>query len=292
MGRTRKADKPAQEAAAPVPPPPPPPPPKPPAAPLTRRAVVWRWLWQFVFPLLLGAALLGAVLWGGAKARDLLREQDPRLLAFADLECDPPPGLTRRQFLDEAQYLAQLPDRLELLDPDVATRITRALEAHPWVDRVERVVLPPEGPRAVLRYREPALAVARPPRVVDRKGVLLPTSAGREGLPVFTEALPAPGQPGKPWGGLRVKAAARVAGLVGPHLKPLGLAGCEVEVLNNEVTLRGKALVVRWGRAPGQEGPGEPTGKVKLQRLLGQKWPAGAEVDLRPLAGARSVVRK
>src|SRR5262245_55930273 len=98
-----------------------------------------RWLGQFVLPLLLGAGLLGGLLWAGRLARGHRRGRGGHSFAVADLECDPPPGLTRRQFLEEAQYLAGLPDRLDGVGADGPERLASALALHPWVARVARV---------------------------------------------------------------------------------------------------------------------------------------------------------
>ena len=70
-----------------------------------------KWLVQFLLPLLLGAGLLGGLLLAGHLARERLRQRGEGALAFTDVECDPPPGLSRREFLEEAQYLARLPER-------------------------------------------------------------------------------------------------------------------------------------------------------------------------------------
>jgi hypothetical protein len=254
------------------------------------RAALGKWLGQFLLPLLLGAALLGGLVWAGRLARDRLRERGEHTVAFTDLECDPPPGLTRRELLEEAQYLARLPDRLNRLAPETPDRIAEALALHPWVARVERIEQLPDGRlRAAVTYRVPALAIAEPARAVDRAGTLLPLSARRDGLPVLTEAGPPPGAPGQAWPDPRVKAAARVAHLLGPHLQELGLAGCRVEVREGEVTLRTARAVVRWGSPPGKEKSGEADARTKVQRLRDRPRLDGQEHDLRPAAG---VVRR
>jgi hypothetical protein len=191
--------------------------------------------------------------------------------------------MTREEFLEEVQYLAQMPDRLNMLSADTNERIADALALHPWVARVERIEQKPGEPvRALIEYRVPVLAVTRPARVVDRDGVVLPLSAPRGGLPILEQALLSkPGKPGQPWADARLKAAARVAHLLRPHLEALGLMGCAVEVRKGEVTLHSARRVVRWGRSPGQEKAGEPTAKEKLDRLLGQTQKTDEELDLR-----------
>jgi hypothetical protein len=150
----------------------------------------------------------------GRLAREDLREQDRYTLAFADVACTPPPGLSRADFLDEVAYLANPPARLRLLEPGLAGRLAEAFARHPWVSQVERVeVVPPAQVRVQLRYRRPVLAVrvGGRVRVVDGRGVLLPRSAPADGLPVFEGKAPPCGPVGTPWGDPAVEAAARAA---------------------------------------------------------------------------------
>jgi hypothetical protein len=168
--------------------------------------------------LALGVGLfLAGLIWLGEAAREDLREQQRCLLPFADVACSPPPGLNRGDFLDEVRYLANVPQRLNLLDPDLATRLAQAFAQHPWVARVERVeVLPPSEVRVQLRYRRPALAVPMGGqlRVVDEQGILLPRRAPTAGLPVFHGKASSPAGPaGTAWGDPAIVAAARKAGL-------------------------------------------------------------------------------
>jgi hypothetical protein len=276
MPRPRKAD------AAVTPPPAGPTPP--PAAP------AWRaWLVQLALPLAAGSALLAGLVMLGARARDALRQQGACTAAFAELECEPPPGLTRAEFLDEVQYLAHLPDRLDLLEEDWCGRVAAALALHPWVGAVRRVERRPGGRmRAVLAYRTPVLVVAGAGRAVDAAGVLLPQSAPQEGLPVLRSAVPDPaGGPGRRWGDPSVEGSAMVAGLLGPHLAALGLRGCLLEVQGGRLVLQTPAARVVWGRLPGRERPGEATAAQKLRRLLDGPALTGQEHDLRPAGGVK-----
>jgi hypothetical protein len=167
----------------------------------------------------LGAAvllLLGVVVAGRA-TREWLRQQDRAAIAFAAIDCEPPPRMPRAEFLDEVQYLASFPDQIRLLDDDLAERLADAFARHPWVEKVERVeIVPLQQVRVRLTYRTPVLAVpySGQLRAVDRNGVLLPANAATDGLPIF------PGTPGSPsgpagtrWGDTAVEeAAARAAG--------------------------------------------------------------------------------
>src|SRR5262249_37699447 len=112
-------------------------PPEPPAR--TRR-----WAFKSVVLLLGVGLLLFGLVALGKWAWDQIRSWDRYTVAFTDIACPSPPGQPRADFLDEVQYLAGLPDRLRLLDEDLAPRLAAAFALHPWVERVTGVeVLPP-----------------------------------------------------------------------------------------------------------------------------------------------------
>jgi hypothetical protein len=250
------------------------------------------WGLQAGLPLLAGLALLAAVLVLGRLARDELRARGHYAVAFADVDCDPPPGLSREAFLGEVQYLAGLPDHLDLLEPGLSERLAGAFAAHPWVEEVGQVEkVAPAGLRVHLRHRSAVLAVRPaqgPRRAVDRHGVLLPLAADQADLPRFAgPAGPPTGRPGSPWGGPTVEAAARTAAALLPHLDRLGLCGCTVEVTPAGVVLHAPRVRVLWGHAPGQEPPDEPDAGAKLQRLLEAAPLAGNEHDVRPAGGPK-----
>lgn len=248
-----------------------------------------RWLLQLGLPLMAGAGLLTGVVYSGRFLGDRLREQGTLAVAFADIECAPPDGMTRQEFLQEAQYLAELPDRLELVESETPGRIARALALHPWVAKVKQVKLAPQGKvTAELMYREPVVAAGRPPRAVDGNGVLLPRGANVKGLPTVSTAVAPPGgRAGQRWSDVRVRAAAQVVALLRPRLNALGLGGCKVEVGEGEVTLEGAKCRLIWGRPPDAEKPGEASALVKLRRLPEVESLAGWQWDLRPADGVK-----
>jgi hypothetical protein len=155
---------------------------------------------------LLGLSILGQLL------RDRLREDARYTITFGEIDCNPPPGQERADFLDEVQYLGDMPERLRLLDEDLGSRLAAAFARHPWVERVEEVrVQPPRQVEVRLVHRRPVLAVVQQgqTRVVDRHGILLPRSAPAAGLPVFTgRSKPPAGPAGTAWGDAEVEAAA------------------------------------------------------------------------------------
>ena len=122
----------------------------------------------------------------------------------------------RGAFLDEVQYLSRLPDRLSVLDDNLSQRLSAAFAKHPWVEKVDRVMV--EAPRRIsvrLTLRRPVLAVptAEGLIAVDHVGVRLPKNANIVGLPIFEGTAPPPqGPSGTKWGDAQVERQAAQAG--------------------------------------------------------------------------------
>lgn len=167
-----------------------------------------------LIPMLLGVALfMGCVVWAGLEASAQLRDHDRYMIRISDIECKPPPGAEREEFISEVRYLANLPDRVASLEEGLAARVAEAFSKHPWVEMVERVELRPNGPLSVtLKYRRPVLQIvyAGVVRVVDRHGIVLPASAETVGLPVY-DGVPSkgPGPVGTQWNDRDVVSAAK-----------------------------------------------------------------------------------
>ncbi len=219
------------------------------------------------------AAVVFGLLLLGRLARDHLAARRHYAVAVADLRCEAPPGLDRAAFLAEVQYLGDLPDQLDLLEPRLVHRLQVAFSRHPWVERVEGVSLRgPDGPVVRLTLRTPALAVAG--RVVDGTGVLLPAAAPADGLPVLRGDVPPPKDgAGTLWGDAGVEGAARTAAFVRPF--PL----TEVELTADGLVLVGPNGRAVWGRPGGADAAGEPAAEAKRDRL--RAWPGGGSIDLR-----------
>jgi hypothetical protein len=180
-----------------------------------RPSALRRWLVQGVVVIGVAAAFLGGVLFLGRWGLEQIRGQERYLVPFADIECTPPPGLTRAAFLDEVQYESCLPDRVGLLDDDLVQKLTAAFAKHPWVERVDRVLLqPPRKVYVQLAIRRPVLAVPTPEGLiaVDQHGVRLPRNADTKDLPVFDGNAPLPGPAGTVWGDPQVEERARQHG--------------------------------------------------------------------------------
>jgi hypothetical protein len=159
----------------------------------------------------------------GERMQASLRDEPRYALDFSAIVCDPAPPMACESFLSEVQYLADRPDELSILEPELAAKLAAAFAQHPWVEAVEHVeVRPPHSVVVRLRYRRPVLAVAtgREIRAVDRSGVLLPTSAKTDGLQRYPgKASPPAGPAGRAWGDPDLEAAARGSTSVGnvPH---------------------------------------------------------------------------
>jgi hypothetical protein len=264
------------------------------------RPVAQRWATQLAIVFSAVGLVLACIVWLGNLAREQIRENQRFQVAFQDIECDPPPGLTRAEFLEEVQYHARMPEHFSVLDDSVASQLKEGFAKHPWVAGVETIQLaPPRTARAVVVYRQAALAVLvdsdlagtgdgaskRRLRGVDSSGILLPKKAPIAlGLPNLAGAPRPAGAAGETWGDATVGAAAKAAEVLGPYWPNLGLNGMKWNV--DGVVLMGPFVKVLWG----QGGPGEATAADKTQRLLdtlaGKRppvpWPAMmVELDVR-----------
>jgi hypothetical protein len=219
---------------------------------------------------------LGAVLAIGRYTRAHLHAQDRYQVAFAEIDCTPPPGLGREEFLAEVQYVAGMQDRVPILDPEVGSRLATAFAHHPWVESVEQVALgPPRQIRVRLIYRTPVLtipAATKPEGLVqgwslDSWGVRLPPSPGREGLPVLCSRPLPEGPSGKPCGDAALEGAARTVAFLRPYQDSLRLK--QIEVTADGLVLHtANGSWILWGRPIRAEQADEATAAVKVERLV------------------------
>src|SRR6266849_5011491 len=155
-----------------------------------------RWIVPICLPLVGTALVLAGVIYGGRALRWQLRHHDRYTTGFAEIECAPPEGMKQAQFLEEVRRQANLPERLPVLDEELAARLKTAFAEHPWVEEVEEVQVGRDRRIEVhLRYRTAALAVPLADGVcaVDGNGVLLPATANVTGLPVWRGPSVLPG---------------------------------------------------------------------------------------------------
>lgn len=188
------------------------------------------------------ALVVGGIIALGRLAQGHLRKEKPATLPFISVNCDSPPGMSKLDFLGEVQYLAGCPDVIDLNEPDLDKNLVLAFERHPWVAKVDGVECQNEQIHIQLTFRLPVMAVPwsgadGPFRAVDGQGVLLPMSAMRAGLPVFS-TVPTVGadKVGSPWRDPAVQAACRALAKVGLAVNEEPIE--EVEIRNGEVWLR------------------------------------------------------
>jgi hypothetical protein len=259
------------------------------------RRPLLRWLLQGLAAIAALSLILAGFIWLGDLAREHIRPLDRYQFLFLDIDCKPPPGLERQQFLEQVQYYGRLPERFSVLDEGLAAQLTAAFALHPWVAHVQHVnLIAPRTVQVELAYRHPVLAIAVGDdrgstglvRAVDADGVLLPKAAAFAGnLPVLAQVAGPTGPEGRLWGDPIVSTAAQAAVLLQPHQQRLELM--KMKATPNGLELWSKNLKVRWGG----ESADEPPPATKLERLLnavsdpGHLAAAGSsllEVDLRP----------
>lgn len=195
--------------------------------------------------LTLGAA--GGVVWGVARLGELTRSRvgprDRYAVPFADVECDPPPGLDRAAFLSEVRYVSNLPETLQALDPELGARLAAAFAAHPWVASFDGVAVDAERRvRVKLTFRVPALAVRVPDgvRVLDASGVLLPAGARADGLPELVAAGGPPVPAGRVWADPDVKRALELVDAHRPRVIEKTKAGWRLTTADGKTLWVGK----------------------------------------------------
>lgn len=162
-----------------------------------RRQVVRSVAW-----LLLVAAVIGGIIVLGRWSLNQLKTDDRFQVSFDAIDCAAPPGMKKADFLGEVRYLARLPNRIPVADPETHAKVRDAFERHPWVLLVDDLQSrPPDHLHVRLVFRQPALAVPwrGDIRVVDERGVLLPNGAAAKGLPIYQGKPSPPGEAGQPW---------------------------------------------------------------------------------------------
>jgi hypothetical protein len=244
---------------------------------MSKRSIL-SWLLAILTPVAAVVGVLYGVIALGRYASERLGNHD--LVAIAAVECVPPEGLSREEFLAQVQYLAGLPDKLDPAAGPIPAQLVAAFSRHPWVEQVIRVSIRPK-PRVELRYRTPVLAVEQngERRAVDGQGVLLPETKSADALPILVGSHPRPGgPPGTKWGDPRIRDAAQT-------IVFLRERGDEFSVQSVESTAEGLVLTtasarIVWGHAPGAETADEAPADFKRKRLMQGKTLTG-RVDLR-----------
>src|SRR5262245_22923323 len=91
---------------------------------------------RMVVVALVAAAVLTAFLALNYFARNRLRGRPGQTIAFSEIECSPPAAMDCGRFFGEVQYMNGLPDRVDLLDQELSSRLAAAFARHPWVQEV------------------------------------------------------------------------------------------------------------------------------------------------------------
>jgi hypothetical protein len=91
------------------------------------------------------AVFLLVILWVGQWTRERVAGLERYTVAFADIDCPPPPNQSLPDFLAEVQYLGSLPDRLHILDENLPAQLADAFARHPEVEKVQSVTFVPPG---------------------------------------------------------------------------------------------------------------------------------------------------
>ena len=202
----------------------------------------------------------------------------------------------------EALHNASLDHGLPLHDPELANRLARAFDMHPWVRQVVKVELRhPAAALVEVRCREPAamVGVAGGLLAVDAEGVVLPsadfTAESAAAYPRLAGIESSPqGPEGARWGDPAVEEGAALAHCIAPEWTKLGMSECRAVTVS---TAEGQARVwelvgidgriIVFGAAPGREPEREPSAAAKIARLRSLESAPAEKVDLRaPPAGS------
>jgi hypothetical protein len=236
-----------------------------------RLRAFWKWLFASLVPVAVISVLVVGVRHIDRWARAGLRSHERYRFPFADIDCAPPPLLSRTDFLAEVQNLAGLPDQVSLLTEELPETLQLAFARHPWVESVQRVeVLPGRQVRVRLAYRTPVLAVGRTgrKRAVDGHGVVLPSPAVGEDLPVYCSPVPVPaGSAGSAWADESLQAAARTMAFLRSQPQAPHFALVESAVSGLVLTTTQGSRVL-WGRAVDDSPGGQESARRKYDRLL------------------------
>lgn len=254
-----------------------------------------RWLVLPAVALLLTAALLW---FAWRQVRDDVLGGPQYQVTYDNIHLSPPPAWVRSDIKEQALRDASLDEPLSLLDPELPGRVARALELHPWVAKVDRVL--PQYPaeiQVVLTYRKPVCMVELPAGYypLDGNAILLPTGDFTVSEPKRFPQLkgitsPPLGPVGSRWDDPRVVGGAAVAATLVENWEPWKLSAIvpsdEADGGHNRdehtyrlVTRAGTEII--WGHAPGREISPEPDAAGKIGQLA-RRFSESGSIDASP----------
>ena len=250
-------------------------------------------------------------------AHDVLRHDQFRL-ALDQITVTPPPAwIHTTDIRGEVFRDGGFEGDAWLHDPNLAEKIAKTFELHPWVANVKRVDIRGATVDVELVYRKPVCMVEVAAGLVlpvDAEGVVLPrddfTPAEARSYPRLAGVTSAPvGSVGLPWGDLHVVGGAEIAAALADcwdelkldHIAVIATGTPDIlfELVPRTVSGRSKDRII-WGHAPGLHTAGEPAIEEKIARLkifLGEAAAAdnGAtpprELDLRQAGAKRTALR-
>ena len=235
--------------------------------------------------LLLAAAGSAITLYPRAKEwlPDLSGRPEYRL-TLEDVHVTTQPAWIPSKFIEQAIERGRVTQPMSLLDDTLAEQIAAGFRQHPWVQSVKGVRVSKDAGIAVdLAYRRPVALVQMKQGLypIDAQSILLPPAdfptaeATRYPLVVNVAATPR-GPAGTRWGDVGVEGAARLAEVLAPHWKKLGLAAivaprretaqAALDAMTYALLTPGGSRIV-WGRAPETGHPGELSPAQKVSRL-------------------------
>lgn len=228
------------------------------------------WMLELVIPLLVGAAILVGFIALGQQAFQKRKDHERYTARFADIQVNPPPGISREQFLLDVQYQSEMASQFSILDRELPARLEQAFQSNAWVEKVLQIDIKPTREIEIkLLHRIPVLRAPQQDqeKAVDRYGILLPAQALSRELPLLQGTVERPaGRTGTAWGDIQIERAASTTAYLRQQGVPI--EGATVEVKRGEIFITTKnGLAIRWGNPPGAEKTDEPSAEARSARL-------------------------
>lgn len=246
--------------------------------------------------VLAAAAALGAFLW--SRFSDAVGRSDDTVLRPEAVVLRGQGPWVKADIRAEALTSASLDRGLPLHDPELANRLARAFDMHPWVRRVVRVELRhPAAALVEIECREPAamVGVSGGLLAVDAEGFVLPsgdfTAESAATYPRLAGIESSPqGPEGARWGDPAVEEGAALAHVIAPEWEALHLVECrprDVAGARSWELVGADGRTILFGSAPGREIPGEPPAAAKIAALRRLPEEGEGRIDLTVPRAAR-----